>query len=717
MKRYLNFFSLCLLIILGAASILFSSCSNDDEPEQNPVTTSDGNVVVMEPSIVSQCLQSISNDGTLTFNGLPGDKTPEAGDIICSGITGNAPYGFLYRVKKVSAKNGNTIIETTEASLEEAIENADFSQSINLDEHIAGVFDADGNPMEYSVEPAAMRSSTGTKGEIEQKIKIPINPSIKTSDNTSISLSGSMTITNALEFEMKIENNQLKHLKLAYTTSTAVTATVAGELKGSYQFLKDRQIGSFKMTPITVFCGPIPVVVVPEIAILLQGELEGTLKGEYTLFDTESSVTAGMEYDGKKVSPILQENRSEAKPLAERIKVSLSGAVKITVEPAFSFLLYSNKDWSVGVSVGVYGRLSLNTPDESAALLIENLTNSSRYGINPYLALHLGADIELRGRLKLFKKGLEYEASFPLFEKELARGSIFPRFSDVNVSTLQSASATADTPEGVLFNFILPVSQYGICYGENPLPSIETDKYNNMGAMPAVWTLSNAPTAYIALEDIDEDKTYYVCAYFKNMFGTFYSKVTKYPEDIDNGKIKMTSTASEVEFKISGTGTATIKWGDETSEVISLDTGGSFYRHNNNNKGITITGDNITGFTCLGQQLTSLVVACNTLIVLVCHNNRQLTGLNLSNCTALERLDCADNQLTSLNLSHCSALKILNCNSNQLTILDLSHCTALERLQCADNQLTFLDLSNNCLVNMVYYAGLDDENIVLCDSK
>ena len=81
----------------------------------------------------------------------------------------------------------------------------------------------------------------------------------------------------------------------------------------------------------------------------------------------------------------------------------------------------------------------------------------------------------------------------------------------------------------------------------------------------------------------------------------------------------------------------------------------------------------------------------NALTELDCSWN-QLTELDLSKNTALERLCCGGNQLTELNLSKNTALTMLSCGGNQLTELDLSKNTSLYRLLCSYNQLTALNL-------------------------
>ena len=88
------------------------------------------------------------------------------------------------------------------------------------------------------------------------------------------------------------------------------------------------------------------------------------------------------------------------------------------------------------------------------------------------------------------------------------------------------------------------------------------------------------------------------------------------------------------------------------------------------------------------------VEAFVNLDLLYCNRN-QLTSLDVSNNTALERLNVSENDLTSLDVSNNTALWLINCLSNKLTSLDVSNNTALERLNVSENDLTSLDVSNN----------------------
>jgi len=512
------------LLALFAAATLWGCSKDSPGPGDDPGGDSDTDyaVHVLTEQQASK-LQSLDPaTGKLVFDGTGIDGLFDKGDIICSAPATNAPYGFLYRVKKITVQGGKTVVETKQASLEEAIKDADFSKTIQLDDQITGIFDADGNPIEYTIEPATRATATDV-------INIPVNLSVQQGPG-AITVKGSVRLSTALEFDMKVEDNKLKHMKVACTASLAHSLSVSGELSGNIKLWDDWEFASIKLSPIIVQIGFIPVVLKPEIPICFTGEVGGSVSGEFTLFDSEYSITAGMEYDGTAVKPIVELNSSQDKPLQERVKVALSGWYKMGVEAGPEVLLYGNPDWMVGIPIGLYGKLSINSPDGSVDVVVENVLGADRYGFNPYLAFHIGSDIGLKGALKIFKEGLDYDQSVNLFEKELARSNVFPQFSDVTVNDLKEAVSTAQAQDGGRFNVLFPVSQYGICYGENSLPSIERDWYNNLGAFPETgWTSSNAPVASATL-DMDADKTYYVCVYFKNVFGTFYSKVNSVEE-------------------------------------------------------------------------------------------------------------------------------------------------------------------------------------------
>lgn len=98
---------------------------------------------------------------------------------------------------------------------------------------------------------------------------------------------------------------------------------------------------------------------------------------------------------------------------------------------------------------------------------------------------------------------------------------------------------------------------------------------------------------------------------------------------------------------------------------------------------------------CDSKDLELNLSGCTALEKVSCG----VKALDVSGCTALTKLNCSghyhNNKLASLDVSGCTVLTGLNCNSNDLTTLNLSGCTALTKLYCSSNKLASLDISNN----------------------
>ena len=184
----------------------------------------------------------------------------------------------------------------------------------------------------------------------------------------------------------------------------------------------------------------------------------------------------------------------------------------------------------------------------------------------------------------------------------------------------------------------------------------------------------------------------------------------------------------EVQFFITGSGMATIDWGDvsesETYNLTSDRDAAEACWHvypDKSNYTVTITGESITLFECIEEQLTSLDVSRNTALTVLELVNCKIANLDVSRNLALENLFCLANQLTNLDVSKNTALTSLGCIENELTSLDVSNNTALTWFECACNNLSTLNVSKNTALTKLDCSGnvltkLDiSKNIVLAE--
>jgi len=166
-------------------------------------------------------------------------------------------------------------------------------------------------------------------------------------------------------------------------------------------------------------------------------------------------------------------------------------------------------------------------------------------------------------------------------------------------------------------------------------------------------------------------------------------------------KIKMTTeSGGYISLHLTGTGIATIDWGDG-SEKVSLTLHeyrvDFIYTYPSASiRTITINGDMITGLDCSSEDIISLDVSKNTELAYLKCGDYQLTSLDLSKNTALKMLELGGSQLTNIDLSKNTALKSLTISSIPLiTSLDLSKNTELTELSIGGTSLTSLDVSKN----------------------
>ena len=112
-----------------------------------------------------------------------------------------------------------------------------------------------------------------------------------------------------------------------------------------------------------------------------------------------------------------------------------------------------------------------------------------------------------------------------------------------------------------------------------------------------------------------------------------------------------------------------------------------------------ITALDVQGLTALQElycqynKITELDVHGLTALQKLDCSGNELTTLNVQGLTALQELICNDNaQLATLNVQGCTTLKVLNCRYNQLAELDVSGLTELQELICNDNKIPELNV-------------------------
>lgn len=154
----------------------------------------------------------------------------------------------------------------------------------------------------------------------------------------------------------------------------------------------------------------------------------------------------------------------------------------------------------------------------------------------------------------------------------------------------------------------------------------------------------------------------------------------------------VTELASDVETTLTAIGTKVTLIGD----IIELNCSGEEMPGGNR----PLIALDVSGCTALQKLncrfnfITELDVQGLTELQELYCNSNTLTVLDVHGLTKLQKLDCSVNRLTALNAKGLTALEELNCYSNrELSTLDVQGCTALQKLDCINNKITSLDVS------------------------
>ena len=84
-----------------------------------------------------------------------------------------------------------------------------------------------------------------------------------------------------------------------------------------------------------------------------------------------------------------------------------------------------------------------------------------------------------------------------------------------------------------------------------------------------------------------------------------------------------------------------------------------------------------------------------------CHNNRELTGINISGCENLYSLTCGATGVSELDLSNTPKLKFISCEDTPVTELDFSSNPELTSVCAYNSALEYIDVSKNEKLEML----------------
>jgi len=334
-KIFLLSFILCLFITLvgcgGGGNPIIPPIP---EPEAIETIVPETSKVVEEETIEE--IVSITEDqSTIVFkSSTPQLEELAPGDIIAMGVTENTPEGLLRKVTKVTKgvkDSSEVVIETEFATLEEAIEQGDFSFNEPLKAEDAKEPVCYVKGIEFIRDKSKIKDSKMQLLEFNFKIDAIIldgdnNPDTK-EDN--VTLIGQISFDYNLSLSGKIRWFKLKELNFQNIVKVEknLGITVGGSVE-LFSYEKTLFTQDLGIKVISIGCC-FPVVLHP--IIIISANVDGEITADITAEITDTDIyTAGIQFDNGSWQPISSHEDSHTPP---SLSLSTGGSVTFSVGP------------------------------------------------------------------------------------------------------------------------------------------------------------------------------------------------------------------------------------------------------------------------------------------------------------------------------------------------------------------------------------------------
>ncbi len=494
-------------------------------------------------------------EATVTVTCDPGEE-PKIGDIIVSGITQAAPYGFLRQVMSVQSLDGQCVMTTTNASLEDVLPDGDFDLPIPLDEHRQGV---------TIKAPGMAPQRLGFSADLKVCVKISWSdgqPIVKlindvTSAEEEEVLSGQEDTTYPVKFIVnmhpsldvnficKMRDNQIESIGLKGNVD--ISAELMGKISNekALHLLGDDGIELFSLyiSPVSVMARDVPLVFAPHFDVFMKVDCNGEVYLQSKFVATKAEGAFSYIYTTSP-DPVTGENSSlttsiacnsqgdnlltERMQLAFAPKLGVNGSLTATLLPTLGVSLYGVHDiFQADVTFNHW----VNADGNLALTLGEDM----ELDYDDILLIKSGMGIGLLSNFKLTRNDISVEKDITLQDEQLLDSiGITPRFDEFMLSPSQNPMPAITSQVGFSMDMtkpavqLIPDQDYGFTYGfldEDRRDSwtflSQKDDYD-MGFNQ--HNLTQHIEANIAASSLEREKTYEVCPYVTILGTNIYKK-------------------------------------------------------------------------------------------------------------------------------------------------------------------------------------------------
>ena len=276
------------------SSVFLPLVQRDYAPTVIPETT-----VTLTEETTSQ-ISSISEDGsTFTFSAMtPELEQVDVGDVIISGISEAAPYGFLRKVTSSQAQGGGLVLTTEQATVEEAFEQV----SVDLQQTLTPA-----NLQSFTAIPGVtfVQSPDGANaGDFEFQLNNAVlfdeDNNLSTTDDQVVA-NGSLVFSPNFIFRLKVVGFSVEEIYFSQTMSVQSGLTVSSKISLTIPIHEVPLTLPYYLPPIPI--PGLPLVVTPVLQIMtgINGSVYAGVSSSVT---QTTSFTAGLQYSNNTWQPI-----------------------------------------------------------------------------------------------------------------------------------------------------------------------------------------------------------------------------------------------------------------------------------------------------------------------------------------------------------------------------------------------------------------------------
>lgn len=292
----------------------------------------------------TQHLLSVSENGDIfTF----GQMTPElqalnSGDVMVGDASEIAPYGFLRQVSTVTETDGQVVVTTASATLEDAIQQGEFHFAKRLTP--ADIESMSARPGVLLRKPSETMIDDSFLFEINDVVLYDEDGNLNTTYD-QLKVNGSLELAPDFSFDWRIEDWELQELEFVFNAQETTELEFQIEvnlLSVEMQY----ELARLYLGTVVVFVGPVPVVFVIEMPVYLRADGDVSV-GIVTRVTQQADLSAGLRYEDGNWDPIADLDKSFG---FDPPQLSLGADFKGYIDPPLTLLLYGAAGPFAGVT-------------------------------------------------------------------------------------------------------------------------------------------------------------------------------------------------------------------------------------------------------------------------------------------------------------------------------------------------------------------------------